>query len=361
MSEATVMNMNEEKKNSILIADDERSNISLLRNMLNTEYTVYAAIDGQGAIDAAEKFLPDIILLDIIMPEMDGYEVIGALKSHEKMRDIPVIFITGLDNQEAEEKGLAMGAADFIPKPFNSAIVKLRVQNQMILLNRTRALIEQAKILRQRTEKLLRLQGSMASVLANMVESRDKLTGKHIEQTAVFLKILLDAMIKNGLYADETANWNTDIVVMSSRLHDIGKITVSDVILNKPGKFTPGEFETMKTHAIEGEKIIDDIIAESGDEDFLHNAKLFAGSHHERWDGTGYPRGLKGEGIPLQGRIMAIADVYDALVSDRPYKQAFTHEKAMEIILEGKAKHFDPKIADVFFSVADLFAGVAVM
>jgi len=253
-----------------------------------------------------------------------------------------------------------LGAADFISKPFHPEIVKLRVQNQVNLVNHTKMLIEQAAILQRRTEQLLRVQGSMASVLASVVESRDKLTGKHIEQTAAFMDILLNTMIKSGLFVDEMVDWDMDILISASRLHDIGKIAVSDLILNKPGKLTKEEYEEMKEHAIEGERIIDDIIAESGEEDILSNARLFAGSHHERWDGSGYPRGLKGEDIPLHGRILAIADVYDALVSERPYKEAFTHETAMKIIVEGKGVHFDPKIVDVFLTVSDLFEKIRV-
>jgi len=319
---------------------------------LGSEYRIYASSDGEDAIETAEEFMPDIILLDIIMPGMDGYEVITALQASEKTCHIPVIFITGLDNIQAEEKGLALGAVDYITKPFNSAITKLRVRSNIKLINNVRTLQE-------RTDKLLRLQNSMTSVLASMVENRDKLTGKHIEQTAAFLKILLEAMVDHGIYAEQMEGWDLDVIVSSSRLHDIGKIAVSDIILNKPGRLTADEYERMKTHAIEGERIITDIIAESGeDEGFLQNAKIFACSHHERWDGTGYPRGLEGTDIPLLGRIMAIPDVYDALVSDRPYKQAFTHERAKEIILEGKGNHFDPLIVDVFLEVGDLFEEV---
>jgi putative two-component system response regulator len=234
-------------------------------------------------------------------------------------------------------------------------------------------------MLLQRTEKLQRLQNSMVSILANMVENRDKYTGSHVERTTKYLKILLEAMLERNVYSDEIRHWtheevfssgslndtvsetdsfNLESVISSARLHDIGKITITDLILNKPGKLTPDEFELMKTHSIEGEKIIDSIILESGNEAFLLNAKLFAGSHHEKWDGTGYPRGLKGADIPLQGRIMAVADVYDALISERPYKKAFTHEKAVEIIKESRGSHFDPKIVDVFLEVSDLFKEV---
>jgi len=206
-------------------------------------------------------------------------------------------------------------------------------------------------------EKIQRLQGAIVSVLADMIENRDKITGGHVERTSQYVKILIKEMKARGLYAEETRDWNVDAFVSSARLHDVGKITISDLILNKPGKLTDDEFETIKTHAFEGERIICKIIAQTYDVDdnFLQNAKLIAGNHHERWDGTGYPRKLKGENIPLQGRIMAIVDVYDALVSDRPYKKAFSHEKAVEIIKDDAGKHFDPKIADVFLDIKDKF------
>ena len=347
-----------DNKNSILIIDDESTNISALKMILSPEYTVYASSDGQDAIETAEEFLPDLILLDVLMPDMDGYDVIGVLKKSAKTRDIPVIFITGLDDAGAEEKGLALGAADYMSKPFSPAIVKLRVRNQINLVNHVRALNERTIALQQRTDKLIRLQNSMASVLANMVENRDKLTGKHVENTAAYLRILLNAMLERGLFIDEIASWDMDVVVSSSRLHDIGKIAVSDLLLNKPSRLSEDEYESMKVHALEGEMIIENIINESGDQDFLYSAKLFAGSHHERWDGTGYPRGLKGLEIPLHGRIMAIADVYDALVSDRPYKKAFPHEKAVEIIREGRGKHFDSQIVDLFLEINELFRKV---
>jgi putative two-component system response regulator len=199
----------------------------------------------------------------------------------------------------------------------------------------------------------------MVSVLAKMVENRDKLTGRHIDRTTEYVKILLVAMQKHDTYAQEIKDWDLEVVIPSARLHDIGKIVVTDMILNKPGSLTEDEYEQMKYHAVKGEKIIDSIIAESGNEDFLLNAKLFAGSHHERWDGTGYPRGLSGTKIPLQGRVMAIADVYDALVNVRPYKKAMAHEEAVEIIRNGSGTNFDPQIVEVFLEVSELFAQVS--
>jgi len=344
-----------DKKNTVLVVDDETANIIALTGILSSEYDIYVAKNGFDAIMIAKEELPDVILLDVLMPEMDGYEVIVELKNTEATSAIPVIFITGLDGSNAEKKGLSLGAVDYIPKPFVSEIVKLRVQNQINLVNNMRALNEKTAILQQRTEKLLKLQNSMMSVLANLVENRDKLTGTHAEQTSKYMKILLDAMVERGIYADEMLSWNINVIASSSRLHDLGKIVVSDVILNKSGKLDHDEYANIKRHPLEGEAIIGSIIAESGDDEFMQNAKLCAGSHHEKWDGTGYPRGLKGTEIPLHGRVMAIVDAYDALISERPYKPAFTHEKAVELILEGKNTHFDPLIVDVFYEINELF------
>jgi putative two-component system response regulator len=191
-----------------------------------------------------------------------------------------------------------------------------------------------------------------------MVENRDKGTGGHIERTSTYIKILIDEMKTCGVYTNELSNWDEEKMISSARMHDLGKISITDLIVNKPGKLTKEEFELMKTHAIEGERIIDKIILRTGEGEFLRNAKLFAGSHHEWWDGTGYPRGLKKEEIPLQGRIMAIVDVYDALVSERPYKKAYTDEEAVEIIMEGAGTQYDPYITEVFFKVKDQFKAV---
>jgi putative two-component system response regulator len=300
--------------------------------------------------------IPDLILLDVMMPDVDGFNALKQLKANSKYADIPVMFLTSKNDAATEVRGFEMGVMDFITKPFSEPVLLNRIKKHLTIEN---TIQERTDMLKQRTQKLLRLQNSMASVLATMVENRDKLTGRHIERAASYTELLVNAMIKKGVYIDELNTWNTDIVISASRLHDLGKIVVTDLILNKPGKLTAEEFEVIKTHAAEGEKIIDDIINESGDEEFLRYAKICAGSHHERWDGTGYPRGLKGNKIPLQGRIMALADVYDALVSDRPYKKAFTHEKAVEILTEIKGTHLDPVIVDVFLDIHEAFREVA--
>jgi putative two-component system response regulator len=222
-----------------------------------------------------------------------------------------------------------------------------------VLINRIKTHLDIDEIIRERTAKLHGLQNSIVAVLADMVETRDKGTGGHIERTSVYIKILIKEMKERGLYTDEMRGWDVDKIISSARMHDLGKISITDIIVNKPGKLTDDEYEVMKGHAREGERIIDEIISRTGEGDFLLNAKLFAGTHHERWDGKGYPRGLKETEIPLQGRIMAIVDVYDALVSERPYKKAFSEEEAINIIMQNSGTHFDPKIAELFYEARE--------
>jgi len=279
---------------------------------------------------------------------MDGFEALKLLRSDRKCAGIPVVFLTSRNDLEIEGRGLQMGVTDFISKPFS----------RPIMLNRIRNYLHFEDVVRERTESINRLKDSIVSVLANMAETRDLITINHIEHTTQYLQLLLDAMLEAGVYSEEISQYDLDLVISAASLHDIGKIIISDLILNKPGNLTEDEFELIKNHVSDGEKIIDRIIAESGGSTFLQYAKLFAGYHHERWDGGGYPRALKGEDIPLLGRIMVIVDVYCALVSNRPYKQALTHEEAVKTINEGKNEQFDPKIVDVFLQNSDSFKKV---
>jgi len=329
---------------TIFVVDDSDTNLSMAEAVLDDHYRVMTMPSAQKMFALLEKVTPDLILLDIEMPVMDGFQALKKLKSESLWIGIPVMFLTGRNDAEVEARGFEMGAVDFIIKPFSAPV----------LLNRIKTHLDIDKIIRERTSQLNRLQNSVIAVLADMVENRDKGTGGHIERTSIYIKILVDEMKARGVYTEEMAGWDVDKIISSARMHDLGKISITDVIVNKPGKLTEDEYEIMKSHAFEGERIIDEIIARTGEGDFLRNAKLFAGAHHERWDGKGYPRGLKGNEIPLQGRIMAIVDVYDALVSERPYKKAFTDEEAFRIIMENSGTHFDPKITEVFFEVKDL-------
>ena len=338
-----------QKMKTIFVVDDSNVNLLAAEETLSEHYNVFTLLSAEIMFELLENLIPDLILLDIAMPEVNGFDALKRLKEDARYAHVPVIFLTSNCDNETEALGFEMGVVDFITKPFSN----------LVFLNRIKTHLAIEEIIHERTEKLLRLQNSMVSVLAKMVENRDKLTGRHIERTMEYIEILLTAMLERGLYAGEIESWDLEVVISSSRLHDIGKIIVTDMILNKPGRLSADEYETMKNHAAEGEIIIDGIIAESGDEVFLQNAKLFAGSHHERWDGTGYPRGLKGAEIPLQGRVMAIADVYDALVNERSYKKALSHREAVEIIRSGGGAHFDARIVDVFLQVSDLFAEVS--
>jgi putative two-component system response regulator len=332
---------------TVYVVDDSDTNLQKIEDTLKGLFRVFTLPSAKSMFRMLQKIMPDIILLDIEMPEMNGLEALRLLKLSSLYRDVPVIFLTSNEDSSIEALGFELGAVDFITKPFSVPV----------LLNRIKTHMDIDGLIRERTAQIQRLQNNILSVMSDMLESRDELTGGHTEHTAAYVRILLDAMWERGVYAEEMKNWDFDILVSSVRLHDIGKIRVRDDILRKPGKLTREEFEVMKTHAAEGERIIDRIISRTpaNEDAFLLYAKMIAGYHHERWDGNGYPYGLKGEGIPLQGRIMAIADVYDALVSVRSYKDAFSDEVASDIIIADSGKHFDPKIVEVFCGIKDRF------
>ena len=329
----------------IFVVDDNAVNLSVAKEALKDHYRIRTLPSAAKMFEILSKVTPDMILLDIRMPDMDGFEALALLKKDIATADIPVIFLTSLTDTETEVRGFQMGAIDFINKPFS----------EPILLNRIRTHLGIDEIIRERTARLRSLQNALVFTLADMVENRDEGTGGHIERTSEYLRILAEEMMARGVYKKELSKIDIDLMISSAKLHDVGKVAISDAILNKPGKLTDEEFNTMRTHCVAGERIIDNIISRSDDVDFLQSAKAIALSHHERWDGKGYPNGLKGDEIPLQGRLSAIVDVFDALVSERPYKKPFTPDEAMSIIIDGAGTHFDPKIAQVFFDAKDKF------
>ena len=333
---------------TIFIVDDSDTNLSMAEEALDKYYRVMTMPSAEKMFSLLEKITPDLILLDIEMPDIDGFTAIKKLKSTKAWVKIPVMFLTGRTDVKVEAQGLEMGAVDFITKPFCAPV----------LLNRIKTHLGIEEIIRDRTAQLNRLQNGIVSVLANIVENKEDETSGHIGRTSAYIRILIEGMRERGVYKEIISEWDTDKMIASARMHDLGKISITDLIVNKPDKLTEEEYAIMKTHAEEGEHIIDKIIAHTGDGEYLRNARLFAGSHHERWDGKGYPHMLKGEEIPLQGRIMAIVDVYDALVSERPYKKAFSDDEAVKIIMENAGTHYDPKIAEVFFDVKELFKEV---
>jgi putative two-component system response regulator len=333
---------------TIFVVDDSDVNLSMAKEALKEHYRVMTLPSAAKMFALMEKIEPDLILLDIEMPEMDGFEALKLLKTQSKYMEIPVVFLTSMTDTAIEVRGFELGVIDFITKPFSPPV----------LLNRIKTHLNIDELIKERTNQLQKLQNGIVYAMADIVENRDKNTGGHIDRTAIYIEILIKAMFSAGVYVEEMSSWDLDLVISSARLHDVGKISISDVILNKPAKLTDEEFAKMKTHAAEGERIIDKIVARTENVEFLRNAKLFAGTHHERWDGRGYPLGLSEAAIPLQGRIMAIADVYDALVSERPYKKAFSAEEAERIITEGSGTQFDPYITNVFISVKEQFAKV---
>jgi putative two-component system response regulator len=354
-------------RKTIMIVDDNVANLRIAKNSLYDTYDVFTVPSAARMFDLLERNKPELILLDIDMPEMNGYEAIKILKKRPDTRDILIIFLTGKSDSESELEGLSLGAVDYISKPFMPLLLQKRIELHLTVEEQKRTLeAQQAELknfndnlkamVEEKTKKVLELQSAILKTVADLVESRDDITGGHVERTQHGLKMLLDGLDEMGLYTEQRQDWDIDLMLQSSQLHDVGKIAIMDSILNKPGQLTPEEFEEIKKHTTLGVQIIEKIESNTSESEFLKYAKIFAGTHQEKWDGSGYPMGLAGEEIPLQGRLMAIADVYDALVSKRPYKNAFPHEDAVRIILEGRGKHFDPLLVDVFERVADRFA-----
>jgi putative two-component system response regulator len=349
-----------------MVVDDNITNLKYAKTALSDIYDVFTVPSCAKMFSLLEAERPSLILLDINMPEMNGLEAIKILKNRAETRDIPVIFLTAKNDPDSEVEGLNLGAADYIAKPFVQSLLRKRVEIHLTMESQKRTLEDQKlelqnfnenlqRLVEEKTGRVLELQGAILNTLADLVESRDDVTGGHVQRTQRWLDILVGALQDFGLYREETADWDMKLVSQSSQLHDVGKIAISDGILRKPGKLTPDEFEKMKRHSLFGARIIEKISARASESDFLKHSKIFAMTHHEKWDGSGYPDGLRGEEIPLQGRLMAIADVYDALISDRPYKKAISHEEAARIIIEGRGTHFDPVLIDVFQEVKDQF------
>ncbi|MDR3278333.1 MAG: response regulator [Oscillospiraceae bacterium] len=352
----------ESERRTILVVDDNMTNLTMGKEILKEQYKVFPIPSAEIMFDLLESLTPDMILLDIEMPEMNGYEAIEILKKNPKWAEIPVIFLTAKTDEGSEFEGLSLGAIDYVHKPFSAPLLLKRIENHLVSELQKRQLKEfndnLAELVRRKTQEVFDLQNAVLSTVADLVEFRDDVTGGHVSRTQRYLKMLLDEMIRENVYSDEISQWDMNHLLPSAQLHDVGKIAISDLILNKPGKLTAAEFEIMKTHAIVGVEAIKRIQSNAAGQIFLHHAKLIAGTHHEKWDGSGYPLGLHGAGIPLEGRLMAIADVYDALVSPRPYKAPFPAEEARRIIEEGSGAHFDPILVKVFANVADDFAGI---
>ncbi|MDR2531266.1 MAG: response regulator [Oscillospiraceae bacterium] len=342
-------------KNSVLIVDDSKENLSALRGMLEDSYTVYIAANGERALKVMDKNLPDIVLLDVIMPGIDGFEVLRHMKGDSRFLHTPVIFITGSGDSFSEAQGLMLGAVDYIVKPYNPDIVSIKVRNQMEnKLHRDGLEI----LVEKRTEELRKSQEAIIFGMSFLAERRDLGTGEHLKRIKKMAGFLAECLHRK--YPDVISLKEINNIAAYSPLHDIGKIAISDAILLKPAKLTPEEFETMKSHTVHGADMLLQTkeLLDSG-ADNLITAVDIAMYHHEKYDGSGYPKGLKGEEIPLSARIVALVDVYDALTSKREYKDAFTHATALDIILNGDGRtqpeHFDPLVLEVFRLNSDKF------
>ena len=351
-------------RDRIILVDDSIPNLDQGRNMLKTFYEVFPSPSAEKLFEILENVIPDLILMDIEMPEMNGYEATKKLKADPRYADIPIIFLTSKDDEDSEMEGFDLGASDYVTKPFSGPLLLKRIANQLLITRQKKSLLEAHAelkgyadnleiMVKEKTAEVTDLQNAIIATVANLVEFRDKLTGGHIARTQRYLQVIIDEMIRDGIYADEISDWNMDFFLPAVQLHDVGKIAITDMILNKPAKLTNEEFEIMKTHVTVGVDAIEQIMSKTKEHIFLNHALLIVGTHHEKWDGSGYPVGLKGQNIPLEGRLMAIADVYDALISERPYKKAYTHEEACEIIERSVGSHFDPIVVDVFNKVKD--------
>lgn len=354
------------EKPIILIVDDEPCNIEIIVNILKDTYKTIVAKNGKQAIKRCQANPPpDLILLDIIMPEMSGYEVCKQLKSDPDTQHIPIIFITGMRDASAERNGLELGAVDYITKPISPHIVRARVKNHILLVEANHFLHRQNIILEhevdKRTKELAATQDVAILCLASLAETRDNETGNHIRRTQYYTRTLANQLRSHPRFSEYLTADTINLIFKSAPLHDIGKVGIPDAILLKPGPLTEEEFKIMKTHTTLGRDAIQQAETELGftTTSFLRYAKDIAISHHEKWDGSGYPKGLKGDEIPVSGRLMAIADVYDALISKRIYKPAFPHEKVVDIISSDRGKHFDPDITDAFEDTADAFFDIS--
>ncbi|MCL2767066.1 MAG: response regulator [Peptococcaceae bacterium] len=347
----------------IITVDDNLTNLAALKNILKPVYEVFPVSSAAKMFDILERVRPDLILLDVEMPEINGYDAARLLKNNHAFKDIPIIFVTALSSEQNELEGLELGAVDYIYKPFVAQLLLRRIETHMSLAEHKMELQKLNHVIQKKLivkiGEVFELQTSILNIVAGMVESRDDNTGGHIHRIQKYLDCLIEGLMNTNKYSEEVYSWNIDFLLPSSQLHDLGKIAISDTILNKPGKLTDDEYEIMKTHAQIGVDAINRIEQDTTDSSFLQHAKIFAGTHHEKWDGTGYPNGLSGTDIPLEGRLMAIADVYDALVSARPYKDAMTHEQASGIIKSSSGTHFDPELIETFCVVSEQFADIA--
>ncbi|WCM89821.1 response regulator [Acidovorax sp. NCPPB 3576] len=350
---------------TVLVVDDTPDNLTLMGTLLRDHYHVKVANQGEKALRIAQSSPPpDLILLDIMMPGIDGYEVCRQLKAHPQSRDIPIIFLTARSTSDDERMGLAAGAVDYITKPISPPILLARVHTHLALKATADFLRDKSAYLERevamRTLEVQAIQDVTIMAMTSLAETRDNETGNHIRRTQLYVKALAEQLRLHPRFEQTLTERMIELLYKSAPLHDIGKIGIPDRILLKPGKLTVEEFEVMKTHTTLGRNAIEDAERRLGMRvAFLSVSKEIAYSHQEKWDGSGYPEGLAGDAIPVSARLMAVADVYDALISKRVYKPAYSHEQACATIVRGRGTHFDPDMVDAFVDLADDFRDIA--
>jgi len=349
----------------ILVVDDTPENLQLMSTLLRDHYKVQVAGSGEKALKLmAGGVLPDLVLLDILMPGMDGYEVCRRMRADDRMQHVPVIFVTAKSDSEDEEQGLNLGAVDYITKPISPAITLARIRTHLslkravdLLQDRNQTLEDEVRL---RTRELSSIQDVTIMAMSSLAETRDNETGNHIRRTQNYVKALALQLQHHPRFSSYLSAEQIELLYKSAPLHDIGKVGIPDSILLKPGRLEPAEFEIMKTHTTLGRDAI--LAAENlldSPNSFLQCAREIALSHQEKWDGSGYPEGLSGDAIPVSARLMAVADVYDALISRRVYKAPMSHEQALKIISDGRGNHFDPDIVEAFLVIAEDFQAIA--
>ncbi len=338
-------------KKKILMVDDVYLNHATARDVLSDTYELFEATSGAEAFEILKDTLPDLILLDVVMPEMNGMEVLKKLKAIPAYKDIPVIFLTADTSPEAEVEGFQLGIVDYITKPFVPMVMKKRIETQINLS-------QYQKDLEARVEKKIEEMEQMYDLItvsfAGLVESRDGITGVHLKNTSIYFTAFISHLKTLKGYKEYLPPSVVKKACRCAPLHDVGKIAIRDSVLQKPASLSAEEFDTMKLHAVIGGALFDYLEERIPDKEFAHIASQIAKSHHERWDGKGYPNGLKGEEIPLLARIMAIVDVYDAMTSKRPYKEPVSHEKTMAMIAANSGTQFDPALVNEFLNISNV-------
>ena len=349
---------------TVLVVDDAPANLSLLAGLLQSDYRVKLAASGVKALELVRRARPDLVLLDIMMPEMDGYEVCQRLKADQATRTIPVLFLTAMTQTEDEARGFQVGAADFIQKPINPVVLQARVRTHLQIKAYQDELRDRNAWLQdelgQRLAQVDQLREATLHVMISFAEFRDEATGHHVRRTQEYVRTLAQWLHDQGRHPEVLTAEAIDHIARSAPLHDLGKVATPDHILLKPGRHTPEEQVIMRQHAMQGWEMLRRAADRmAGDAHYLTHAMDIARGHHEKWDGSGYPDGLAGEQIPLSARLMAVADVYDALISARPYKPPMTHAQALKIIRDGSGAHFDPGVVEALEACLDTFQHIA--